>query len=160
MPIRIEIYKDRLEIVNGGGLYGSINVDDLGRLHADTRNKTLISILETMNQVENRYSGIPTIRKQMKEHGLNEPVFISEKGLFKVIFYNKEEKHTPFQNDIEMKIYNFCKTPKSKKEIADYLGKTQYYVMKNYIEPMISKNKLAYTIPEKPKSKLQKLYSI
>lgn len=161
MPIRLEMYKDRIEIVNTGGLYGPLNIDDLGRLRADTRNKTLIAILETLKQVENRYSGIPTIKKQMREAGLREPSFISERGLFKVVFYNNDKSVLDIQQGTtEKEICNFCKTPRTKGEIADFLGKTQYYVVKTYIEPLISKGKLSYTIPDKPKSKLQKIYSL
>lgn len=157
MPVRVEMYKDRLEIINAGGLYGPVNPNDLGRIHADTRNKNLISILETMESVENRYSGIPTIRKEMKEAGLPEPLFISEKGLFKVIFYNGlNNENTPL-NGVEQKIVEFCKTPKSKDEISAFLGKTKFYVLKTFIEPLIAKGKLQYTIPEKPKSKYQRL---
>ena len=160
MPIRVEMYKDRLEIINAGGLYGPINISDLGGIHADTRNKNLISILETMQVVENRYSGIPTIKKEMKEAGLPEPLFISEKGLFKVIFYNGLNTENTKINNIELKIVEFCKTPKTKDEISNFLGKTNYYVLKNYIEPLIAKGKLKYTIPEKPKSKYQKLIAV
>lgn len=161
MPIRLEIYKDRIELVNTGGLYGPLNMDDIGRLRADTRNKTLISILEVMGKVENRYSGIPTIKKQMKEAGLREPLFISERGLFKVVFYNNEKvSFDMLQNSIEKDICNFCKQPRTKGEIAEFLGKTQYYVVKTFIEPLIAKGKLAYSIPDKPKSKLQKIYSL
>lgn len=161
MPIRLEIYKDRLEIVNTGGLYGAVNLDDLGRLRADTRNKTLIAILETMGQVENRYSGIPTIKKLLKEAGLREPLFVSERGLFKVVFYNGENNTAKDSlNSIEATLCDFCKTPKTKAQIAEFLDKTQYYVVKTYIEPLIAKGKLAYTMPDKPKSKLQKIYTV
>ena len=96
----------------------------------------------------------------MKEAGLNEPLFSSERGLFRVVFYNKENNNIEIkQNIIEKKIIDFCVTPRSKKEIADHLNKTQYYVVKTYIEPLISKGYLSYTIPNKPKSKLQKIYS-
>lgn len=157
MPVRVEMYKDRLEIINAGGLYGPVNINDLGRIHADTRNKNLISILETMEAVENRYSGIPTIKKEMKEAGLPDPLFISEKGLFKVVFYNGLISNENKLNNIETEILNFCKTPRSKDEISVFLGKTNYYVLKTYIEPLIAKGRLKYTIPEKPKSKYQKL---
>lgn len=157
MPVRVEMYKDRLEIVNTGGLYGPINISELGRIHTDTRNKNLISILETMEIVENRYSGIPTIKKEMKEAGLPDPIFINEKGLFKVVFYNGLSTENIKLNITEQKIVEFCKTPKSKDEIANFLQKTNFYVLKTYIEPLISKGKLQYTIPEKPKSKYQKL---
>lgn len=158
MPVRVEMYRDRLEITNAGGLYGPISVNDLGGIHADTRNKNLISILETMQAVENRYSGIPTIKKEMKEAGLPEPLFISEKGLFKVIFYNGLEVDKI--NGIESKIIEFCNIPRSKDEISVLLGKTNYYVFKNHIEPLIAKGKLEYTIPDRPKSKYQKIVAI
>ena len=37
MPIQIIMYEDRLEIHNPGGLYGRINIDQLGKVQADTR---------------------------------------------------------------------------------------------------------------------------
>lgn len=160
MPIRLEMYKNRIEITNTGGLYGPVNIDDLGRLHADTRNKTLIAILETLNKVENRYSGIPTIRKEMEEAGLREPLFLSERGFFKVVFFNNIDKTNNDLNGLENKIIEFCKTARTKKEIAEYLNKTQYYVVKTYIEPLIAKGKLEYTIPDKPKSRLQRVYAV
>ena len=48
----------------------------------------------------------------------------------------------------------------SRKEIAEYLGlKTEYYAMKNYIEPLIKKSRLEMTMPDKPKSKFQRYYA-
>ena len=40
-----------MEIVNAGGLNGAFDIDELGRGHADTHNKTLISVLEMMKVV-------------------------------------------------------------------------------------------------------------
>jgi ATP-dependent DNA helicase RecG len=40
------MFNDRLEIINGGGLYGKLTIDSLGMVHADTRNQTLANILE------------------------------------------------------------------------------------------------------------------
>ena len=36
-PIRIEIYPDRIEVSNPGGLYGRLSIDDLGKIKADVR---------------------------------------------------------------------------------------------------------------------------
>lgn len=44
VPIRIEMYRDRLEITNSGGLYGKISIDVLGKVHPETRNATLANI--------------------------------------------------------------------------------------------------------------------
>ena len=66
-PIRIEIYEDRIEVTNPGGLYGRLSMDQLGMVRSDIRNPYIASILETMEVTENRYSGIPIIYDEMKK---------------------------------------------------------------------------------------------
>jgi ATP-dependent DNA helicase RecG len=160
MPVRIEMYKDRLEIVNAGGLYGAVNIDKPSRIQADTRNKTLISVLETLHVVENRYSGIPTIRKQCRDAGLPPPIFSSDRGMFKVIMYNGLSNQDQKSIGVDAKILEFCQIPRTRKELSEYLGITQYYLIKKYIEPLISRGKLAYSLPDKPKSKSQRIYTV
>lgn len=65
VPIRIEMYRDRMEIINSGGLYGKISIDALGKVRPETRNAALANMLELLNITENRYSGIPTMRKDL-----------------------------------------------------------------------------------------------
>ena len=89
MPIRLYIYTDRLEISNPGGLYGRITISDLGRVQPDTRNPVLAAALEILDVTENRYSGIPTMRREMLEYGLPEPEFTSLHGEFSVCFRSK-----------------------------------------------------------------------
>ena len=157
MPVRLELYQDRLEIVNAGGLYGAIDIDKLGRIHADTRNKTLISVLESMKVVENRYSGIPTIRKQLAESGLPAPLFEDKRGLFRVVFYNAQAaKETGKSGSLE----EFCKIPRTRKEIAAFLDMTQAYALRRYVEPLIEQGVLAYTIPQKPHARNQKIVTV
>ena len=156
-PVRLEMYQDRLEIVNAGGLYGAIDIDELGRIHADTRNKTLVSVLETMKVVENRYSGIPTIRKLFAESGLREPLFEDRHGLFRVVFYNAQTaKVTGDPETLE----EYCKIPRSRKEVAVFLNMTQAYAMRRYVEPLIEQGILAYTIPEKPQAHNQRIVTV
>ena len=38
--------------------------------------------------IENRHSGIPTMKREMKKYGLPEPEFCEERDSFKVIFRN------------------------------------------------------------------------
>ena len=45
VPIRIEMYRDRMEIKSPGGLYGKISIDSLGKVKPETRNATLANIL-------------------------------------------------------------------------------------------------------------------
>lgn len=158
-PIQINFFNNRLEIRNPGGLYGRMTVEQLGKTRADLRNPTLAVMAENINKTENRYSGIPTIRLEMKEYNLPEPKFISTNGEFIVILYNTLQIDENIS--VEDRIINFCTTPRSRKEIADYLGmKTAVYTYSKYIEPLIKANKLGLTIPEKPTSKFQKYYKI
>ena len=164
-PVRILMFNDRLEIINEGGLYGKLTIDRLGEVHADTRNQTLANILEMQKIAENRYSGIPTIREEMAAHHLPEPVFESKRGRFTVTLKNGFSSpindiilsDTIFST-VENKLIHFCKTPRNREEIARFLGKTQYYAMKTYVEPLVENGQLKMTIPEKPKSRKQKFY--
>ena len=41
VPVRLEIYRNRLEIISSGGLYGVKLIDSLGKVRPDTRNSAL-----------------------------------------------------------------------------------------------------------------------
>ena len=69
-PISLCMYSDRMEVVNKGGLYGRISVDLLGKVHPETRNPALVDMMEVMGITENRYSGVPTMRREMRAFGL------------------------------------------------------------------------------------------
>ena len=159
VPVRIMMFNDRLEIINEGGLYGKITIDRLGKVHADTRNQTLANILEIQRVAENRYSGIPTIREEMAAHNLPEPIFESKRGNFKVTMKNGFNGRIFDTKASENNLLSFCQTPRTREEIANYLGKTQYYVMKNNVNPFIESGLLKMTIPGKPKSRNQKFYA-
>ena len=75
MPIQLIMYEDRMEIRNPGGIYGRIKIDQLGKVQPDTRNPVIASELEVLKVTENRYSGIPTIRRMMQEYDLQQPEF-------------------------------------------------------------------------------------
>lgn len=158
-PIRLIMYEDRLELENPGGLYGRITINDLGKVSADTRNPYLAGAMEIMGNTENRFSGIPTVRAELKKSGLPDPVFIDRRGVFKVILY----KSTATYNrdvDMEQEILDYCMTPRSREELAEKFGfTTPTYFIKIYINPLILEGKIKMTIPNKPKSKFQKYYS-
>ena len=124
MPIQIIMYEGRMEIRNPGGLYGRIRVDQLGKVQPDTRNPVLASSVEVLGITENRYSGIPTIKKEMKKYNLREPEFLDERGNFVVKFY-KEVAQNEAEEIVDEETNNlliFCKTPRTRQEICDYLG--------------------------------------
>ena len=153
VPVRIEMYRDRMEIINSGGLYGKISIDALGKVCPETRNATLANMLELLNITENRYSGIPTMRNEFAKAGLPAPIFSAVHGEFKVIMknglYSDEEP-------ADESVVEFCSTPRTRAEIVDFIGKSKNYVMSKIVNPLVKGGKLRMTIPDKPKSPNQR----
>lgn len=162
MPIQVIMYEDRMEIKNPGGIYGRIKVDQLGKMQPDTRNPVLALALEVMRITENRYSGIPTIRREMDKFHLMAPKFADERGSFIVTFYkaaNIENEETNSEEDLN-DLLIFCRTPRTRKEICDYLGLSSVtYAIQTYVMPLVEKGKIKMTNPDKPKSPKQLYYS-
>ena len=152
-PIRIEMYRDRMEVTNSGGLYGKISIDALGKVHPETRNAALANMLELLNITENRYSGIPTMRREFLNAGLPAPNFSVIHGEFKVVMRNGYLNNS---DSIEDSILNFCEIPRSRAELIEFTGKSRNYVVKQLIAPLVECGKLKLTIPDKPKSSNQK----
>ncbi len=157
MPVQLSIFTDRLEITNPGGLYGRLTLDTLGKVQPDTRNPVLATALEVLDMTENRYSGIPTIRRELKEHGLPDPEFRNERGEFTVCFRLAEEKNAQ-NGDID--IVEFCKTPRTRKEIAEYLGLSSVtYAINRHVKPLVDNGQIKLSIPDSPSSPNQRYYS-
>lgn len=152
-PIRIEMYRDRMEVTNSGGLYGKISIDALGKVHPETRNAALANMLELLNITENRYSGIPTMRREFLNAGLPAPNFLVIHGEFKVVMRNGYLNNS---GSMEDSILDFCEIPRSRAELIEFTGKSRNYVVKQLIAPLVECGKLKLTIPDKPKSSNQK----
>lgn len=91
--IYLRIFDDRIEILNPGDLYGNNRLENLGTDNMlEVRNNTIIRLLEdTTDIVENRHTGIATMRDEMQKMNLPEPEFETLRGTFKVTFRKKEE---------------------------------------------------------------------
>ena len=143
-----------------------MTVEQLGIARPDLRNPALAVMAEELTNAENRYSGIPTIRRAMAEYGLPEPVFENRRNEFVVILYNQkpaaaETIMNHSGQTAEPDLLTFCKTPRSRQEIASYLGiKTVFYAISHYVQPLLQSGQLAMTIPESPKSRKQKYYTV
>ncbi len=157
VPIRIEMYRDRMEIINSGGLYGKISIDALGKVRPETRNAALANMLELLKVTENRYSGIPTMRIEFANAGLPAPLFSVVHGEFKVVMKNGLFTETMPISD---SLVEFCSTPRSRAEIVSFVGKSKNYVMSQIVNPLVENGKLKMTIPEKPKSPNQKFIKV
>lgn len=177
VPVRIELYRNRLEIISSGGLYGKLTIGALGKVRPDTRNTALANILELLQVTENRYSGIPTIYYELQKAQLPPPEFSVRRGEFVVTFMSKisldydlptnpvpcvKESAEPyagnriFQDESEQRLLEFCRVPRSRQEIIEFLGFSRYYAMSKIVQPLLDQHKLRLTIPDKPKSYKQR----
>lgn len=162
MPIQIIMYDNRLEIHNPGGIYGRMKIDQLGKVQPDTRNPVLASMLETLRITENRYSGIPTIRREIEKYNLIQPQFLDERGSFIIKFFKNQNTELVEDGDDEetKNLIIFCKTPRTRKEICEYLGlSSTTYAIQKYMVPLINAGKIKLSMPDKPTSRKQLYYS-
>lgn len=101
MPIRVELYPDRLEIINPGGLFGPITVDDLGKTGStQSRNQFLSRILEDVpyedvdgtvgRVVENRGTGYAIIRDSLADALMGEPIAESSFKEFRILIRHRK----------------------------------------------------------------------
>ena len=164
-PVQIDFFSDRVEIHSPGSLYGRMSVEQLGVAHPDLRNPALAVMSETLTSAENRYSGIPTMRRAMQDYGLPEPKFENRRQEFVVTLYNSANEAVEMAEDESPRPANtlleFCTTPRTRQEIMAFLDlNTTYYVMQRYIKPLLDSGELAMTMSEKPRSRYQRYYTI
>ena len=87
--IMVEIYDDRVEVTNPGGLVPSISKNDFGKISV-SRNPLLFTMLQRMRLVEQIGTGIGRMRQAMIDQGLPEPEF-SYEGMFIVKLFRPVE---------------------------------------------------------------------
>lgn len=180
--ISVYMYDDRIEILNPGALYGTNKLEKLGTPTVmEARNPNIVRILEEKGSViENRHSGIPTMKREMKNYNLPEPEFYEERGSFKVIFRNSVvdkvypnkklsyvqsgqqsgQQINSILNNREL-ILKYCVIPKTTKEICEYLNiKSRQYISANIINPLIKEGRLDYTNKNSINARNQKYITV
>lgn len=99
----------------------------------------------------------------MKKYNLREPIFLDERGNFIVKFYKdivETEPEAETENEETKNLILFCKIPRTRKEICDFLGLSSVtYAIQTYVMPLVEKGKIKLSIPEKPSSPKQMYYS-
>ena len=125
--ITIEMFDDRVEVSNPGGLL-PIVAKDFGH-KSMTRNPLIFGLFTRMHLVEKVASGIPRMQAAMKEAKLPEPEFHTE-GMFTVAFKRKYSVMSDTVNDTvnekEQELLSLLKQQGglNATEIAQKLGKS------------------------------------
>jgi ATP-dependent DNA helicase RecG len=96
-PVQVQMYPDRLVVVNPGGLHGAVTLDQLGEEGVSSaRNQVLMKLLEDVAVpgerfavCENRGSGIGAMVAALRQAGMTPPVFDDRVATFRVTLPNQ-----------------------------------------------------------------------
>lgn len=86
--IQIYIFDDRIEITNPGSLPQDLPKELFGTISVQ-RNSIIYRFLRDMSYVEGLGTGIPRMKNEMRNIGLDDPDFKFTESFFRVILYNK-----------------------------------------------------------------------
>lgn len=115
--------------------------------------------MEVSMETENRHTGISVITKALKLNNQLPPLFESSRGYFSVTIY-KEKIANKKLKEIADELLLYCSKPRGKDSIAEHFGYStdrSTYFFNTYVQPLINKELLFFTIPYKPNSKYQKI---
>ena len=158
VPPVFEIYSDRVEITSYGGLPMGLSEDDFFGCRSMPRNRELMRVFKDLDFVEQLGSGMTRILS-----AYDKSIFSFTSHFMTVRFdYPKEAapqatpQATPQDEKIQG-IIEFCREPRTKREIADKCGlKDLNHLTRRYLNPMLEQGLICLTIPNKPKSPNQK----
>ncbi len=135
---------------------------------SDPRNKLLMKMFNMIDIGEHAGSGVPNIYNTWEDEGWEEPVIIEEFDPDRTTLILSFEKKNSDMDDTEIladdiaksnAILEYCKTERTRKEIAEHLGYKTVKSAKKYIDALVENGLLGMTVPDKPSSPLQKYYS-
>lgn len=151
-PTKFYQYKDRLEIVNPGGLYGNARPENFPDVN-DYRNPVIAEALRVMGYVNKFNRGIARVQKELVDNGNGKAIFTVDKiTVFAVNVTNAKANNV--SNDpntaLEVKdlvfsgksliVLRLCSTGRrTKKELLISVGVTNQTInYRNIISPLIS----------------------
>ena len=158
---RIRIFSDKIEFLNGGSYPKPIEYF----LHSDTsipRNPILAKLFRAVKLAENAGYGFDKIIDGWKTY-IDIPIeFQTDLDTSLTTFILEKEKENQASDqasdqDSDQAILEFCKEPKTTKEIMELVGmKHKTYFRQNVLNPLLEQGFLEPTILDKPKSPNQK----
>jgi len=164
----VKCYDDQILFRNAGCL--RFPIERIEEHLTEPRNPVIAKVFRLLGWADRSGSGIEKITKGWMSMGYDKPIFQDDKtvNMFEVIFplakkedrtaqvphkYRTSTAQVPHKSDV----LQFCAEPHSFKEIMSQLGlKHRVHVLREYIQPLVEEGLLALTIPDKPKSSLQK----
>lgn len=176
MPIRYYEFRNRIEVMNAGGLYGKARPENFPHVN-DYRNPIIAEALKSMGYVNMFNRGVSRVKELFEKNGNPEVKFNVDKiTVFEVVgeaskvaraigkddlgaIHAGRRKVNPSQTEIN-KLLDYCVNPRSMTEILHYMGYTNRSKFRiKYIVPLLEQKKLVMTLPDRIQSKRQKYKS-
>ncbi|MFH2203835.1 MAG: ATP-binding protein [Elusimicrobiota bacterium] len=166
--VMVELFRDRLEISNPGGLVPGLSLKTLGR-RSLPRNPLIADLFMRLGEVEKAGTGIQRIRTAVAEARLKPPVFESDLFFSVTFALPLTPGHVPpgrlgasqgtksALSRHQVRILDFCKHPRPLVEIMKLLRRSDRTKFREgVLGPLLTAGLIVPTIPEKPRSRLQR----
>lgn len=133
-PIKFYQYRDRIEIVNPGGLYGNARPENFPKVN-DYRNPVIAEAMKVLGFVNRFNRGIARVKKELVNNGNPEAIFDYKRiGVFGVTVYdtldNIGTKSDSIQNAEDDKVKSWVKTKQELGEkLGGKLGETEWLIL-------------------------------
>ena len=165
---KFEFFKDRLEITSSGGLPYGVELADFFGGYSSPRNKEIMRVFRDLELVEQLGSGVPRILEKYEPS-----IFEIFPNFLRVVFHYALPFETEAQvkaqvkaqveaqvelPDWQIKILKTCSLKeKSSQELVEALGySSRSGHFKKGLQSLIEHKFIERTLPDKPKSRLQK----
>ncbi len=159
---KFEFFSDRLEITSAGGLPYGVTNEDFFNGYSSPRNKEIMRVFRDLEIVEQLGSGVPRI---LEKYGRD--AFEIRPNFLRIIFryekpFDEQVVDTGVESGVESEMalqimILLMSSSLSKTEMASALGKqkpTRH--LNELMKKLLEAGQVAYTIPDKPNSRLQK----
>ena len=167
-PAKMIIENNRVLFENANRTHGYGKIDPKN-FSPFPKNPIIARVFKEIGYADELGSGVRNLNKYYKLFSNKQPELIEE-DIFKIIIHTDQAtdqvtpQATPQVKDLDkrtIQIIQFCKTPKTREEIQNFIGiKDREYFRKEILKPMIEKGLLLLTIPDKPNSPKQKYYTV
>lgn len=176
-PIRIAFFDDRIDIESPGLLLPGMTVEDMKSGVSRIRNPVIARVFRELGMIEQWGSGVKRIFDQAKTLGLPEPAVTEiATGVRLSVFLGDQKTQTStaeqdtqpngqvseqvneqVSEQVVILLTHCLEADRSKQDLLTRLGLSNAYLnYKRHIVPLLERGLLEQTIPDKPRSRLQK----
>ena len=134
--IQVEVYRDRVEIINPGRLHSALTIQDLYKKHESyPPNARIAHAFYQVKYIEALGTGITDMLRRCKEHGLRKPLMEEISGKFKIVLWRMGKVVSP--------------SAEKYMQLASYIKASKAMSVEAYAEALGLKVKVARTMIDK-----------